>query len=131
MILIIIYVTLIVCLQVVPLGGDALNKASVGVVRADYFLHMLLFMPWMVLAVFRVGRGARGCWQVQRLRIGPARSIILLLVGLGLAVGAEALQHGLSYRAFNPIDALYNGIGVMLGGFVVFIASRVRMLCRL
>jgi VanZ family protein len=91
---------------------------------------MLLFMPWMVLAVFRVGRGARGGWQVQRLRVGPARSIIFLLLGLGLAVGAEALQHGLSYRAFNPVDALYNGIGVMLGGFLIFLGSIVRVFCR-
>ncbi|MDY0104974.1 MAG: VanZ family protein [Lentimicrobium sp.] len=77
--------------------SDNLNNITILQLRGDYFLHILLFMPW---AFFR---------QACKIKTLP-----WLLLGLLFAAGTEGLQYFLPWRAFNVNDLLANGLGVLL-----------------
>lgn len=116
-----LYVVLVIGLQVVPLGGGdggGLNTITVGLLRADYLLHALLFMPWMALLFVRLRWGSK--WRVEWVRVGAGRAVAWMVLGIGLVVAAEGIQYWIPYRGFNPMDALFNGLGVVLGAAVVF-----------
>jgi len=47
--IILLYITLILVLHLIPLGEGGTNRFDLGPLRADYFLHTLVFTPWMFL----------------------------------------------------------------------------------
>ena len=103
----------VIGLNVIPLGGSggALNRTDVGPLRADYLLHAAVFLPWMFLPGITPAGAAAG-WRFQTWAGW-------FLLGLILAVGAETIRLGVSYRAFNPMDAVFNAGGVVLGAIGV------------
>ncbi len=114
-----LYVVSVIALHLVPIGGYELNKMEFGPFRADYLLHSLLFFPWMFLCLSRLGAG------VER---GLGRGLAWMFVGIFFAIGSEAVQYWIPHRSFNPMDALFNSLGVVAGGvaFVIWRHSRRR-----
>ena len=98
---------------------SALNRIEFGPFRADYLLHSVVFLPWMFF--FLVG------WKEQSVPL--SRWMIWLVLGILLAVAMESLQLAISYRAFNPMDAAFNVLGVVLGGVLVVVIKWIKS-CR-
>jgi VanZ family protein len=107
--LIIGYCFLILIVSLAALNGmGALNESKWIGIRSDYVLHVLLFIPWMILAAWRWRRGN-----------DPKKVFWLALsAGLSLAAVSEAIQLFVSYRSFNLLDLSANGIGVAIGGLI-------------
>jgi glycopeptide antibiotics resistance protein len=84
-----------------------LTHATVIHLRLDYLLHALMLAPLAPL------------W-----RLGFPRHPLRLIIpaGLALAVGLEGVQYLLPYRAWFVIDAIGNGVGVLLSP--LFLAMR-------
>ena len=102
-------------LHVLPMGSDiaALNRMELGPFRADYLLHALVFLPWMFLLLFAPQEGIRVGWIWMWLG--------WLGLGVIIAVGAEMMQLWVPYRAYNPMDAVFNVAGVFIGGVLVLL----------
>ena len=115
--LIITYSIFIFILHVIPTGppggnGLGLSSTTFLFIRADYILHMLLFVPLMVLVRLYLDQ--------QRI-VGVTRFNHVLLWVLGGSIFAglvEAIQYLLPYRSFNPVDMIFNVLGVLLGAVV-------------
>jgi glycopeptide antibiotics resistance protein len=105
-----VYFFVLVVLVVVPLDGLEVSLADVFVLelRLDYLLHLLVFMPLMVL--WRLGFPRHSVW-------------VIMGTGLLLAVGLEWIQYLLPYRSWNVNDAVANMAGVGLGCLVLGIRS--------
>lgn len=136
-------------MHLAPLGGKELNALVGGAFRVDYLVHILLFLPWMFLARFRLYRRTRGniemqndtgerlqternadlksdgtktnqaSWRLEKVEIVWQWGLIWMVMGIGLAVAAEGLQHWLPLRSFNPMDVIFNVLGVMLGAMAL------------
>ena len=76
-------------------------------IRLDYLLHVLLFVPWIILINWR--------WR-EKSRIELL--MIMLVAGLLLAAISEGVQFILPYRSFNIFDLLSNFVGVGIGGVI-------------
>jgi len=115
------YITLIVFLNLIPWGQGHVNQFQVGPFRADYFLHILVFIPWMAFFSFRCSPknssnlNSKFRW-FGRWRYVPNgrlyRGASWAGKGLVLAVVVEGVQYLLPYRSFNSMDALFNALGV-------------------
>ena len=92
-----------------------LNKIEIVYFRADYLLHSLLFLPWMILVAFHLNRK-----NIKR-KLYSRYLFYWFLAGISLAVLAEVIQLWLSYRSFNLMDVVFNVGGVVLGGVVTAI----------
>jgi glycopeptide antibiotics resistance protein len=115
--LLLFYIVLILVLNLVPIGGS-LNTTTVGPLRADYLLHAILFLPWMALVCWQIQRTA-GSWRLERKRLTPGGYLLWMTPGIGLAGGVEAMQYFVAARSFNPMDAVFNGVGVVVGMILV------------
>jgi len=83
-------------------SAGELNDITILHFRGDYFLHVLMFVPWLLFF--------------------PAIKINLwlwFLCGILFASFSEAIQYLLPYRAFNVNDLLANIIGIFIGSVVV------------
>lgn len=87
-----------------------LNEIEIVYFRADYLLHSLLFLPWMILVGFHLNR--KNLKRQLRFRY----FFYWFLAGISLAVFSEAIQLLLAYRSFNPMDVVFNIAGVVAGG---------------
>lgn len=119
--LLLLYIALILAVHLIPLSGNALDRNFVGPLRADHLLHCLLFFPWMVLVSPRLRSRPAGPRKIT-----PGRHPVIgwLGLGIGLAAGAEALQLFVASRSFNPLDALFNALGVLLGAGAMALAGK-------
>ena len=94
-------------------ASGALNRTTFVGFRADYLLHVLLFVPFMPLARWGWSRARQGsAW------FWPACGAGLVLAGL-----SECLQWFLSYRTFNPLDLAANGGGIIVGALIARLGS--------
>jgi hypothetical protein len=115
-----LYIFIIFILHIIPLGEGGTDRFDLGPIRADYLLHTLVFLPWMFFAGSAESKeqgGKRGAVSGKRMFLG------WMGLGILLAVGVEGLQYWLDYRAFNPMDAAFNILGVVVGG-IAMSASR-------
>lgn len=101
-----LYLIAVFLMVAIPLGGFAttLNNTTVIGFRLDYLLHALMFLPLMML--WRLGFPHHPFW-------------LILVGGILIAAGMEALQYLLPYRAYNVNDMLGNGTGALMGGVLV------------
>jgi len=84
----------------------------VGDLRADYLLHMAIFLPWMILIwLYLNKRNVTGSVRFKK-------ALLWLTAGVVLAVFAEGIQFYLPHRSFNIMDVLANVTGVVLGSAV-------------
>jgi len=113
-ILFIAYALIILVLHVIPIGsGDinALNQIEIGILRFDYILHALVFVPWAV--IIRLVYGIN-FWEVS------GKAFLWLFAGILFAATAEYIQYFLPYRSFNIYDVMGNVTGVIIGASVFF-----------
>ncbi|MCJ7482508.1 MAG: VanZ family protein [Thermodesulfovibrionales bacterium] len=107
--LIIVYCSVILLISVVSLNGStALNKSKTIGLRTDYLLHVLLFIPWMVLAKWRL-KGINSNIYFW----------FALGVGIIFAGFSEVVQIFVPDRSFNVIDLLANSLGIVIGALIV------------
>ncbi len=145
-ILVLMYVLGVVVLHVIPTGGAGLNSIEFGPLRADYLLHSLVFLPWMFLLLFKpvascqcsaekpraepgrlpgwftirnTGSGLLNRYQLQASDIRPVVFLAWMGLGIVLAAGSEGIQYWLPHRTFNPWDAVFNVLGVLLGAVLI------------
>ena len=108
--LIILYIVIIIALSVTLISRKiALHKTWVLRVRLDHILHILLFIPWVILLVPH--------WRQKK---GVKYFFSILAAGMLLAVVSEVVQYFLHYRSFNLKDMLSNCLGVVIGGMVAW-----------
>ena len=102
------YVLFVILLHLIPMGGYSLNTMEFGPFRADYLFHALVFFPWMFLCLLLPGS--------RSTEISIGTWLGWMIVGIAFAVAAEGVQYWLPHRSFNPMDALFNALGVVIGG---------------
>ena len=95
-----------------------LNEIEIIYFRADYLLHTLLFLPWMILVGFHLNR------KNFKRELYSRYLFYWFLAGISLAVLAEVIQIWIPYRAFNPMDVVFNVAGVVAGGVGVVVYER-------
>lgn len=125
------YISLVIILHLIPVSGLGLSSVEAGGLRLDYFLHSLIFLPWMfLLSIRRVEQTESQCrlpsglellsrYRLRISHIQPGFFLIWMSIGLAMALGAETIHYLLPYRGFNPWDAVFNALGVMFGAMLL------------
>jgi glycopeptide antibiotics resistance protein len=105
------YVCVLVLLIILPINSTSskLNNTYVMHLRGDYWMHILVFLPWMLFKPLKTIKLKNRQW---------------FLIGILFAFLLEGLQYPLPYRAFNLNDAFANAIGVILGVGIIFFRKR-------
>jgi len=107
--LIIIYISTILALSAAIINTKvALNRTRVLEVRLDHLLHMLLFIPWMVLIRWRWSE-KEGYWFY----------FLAMATGFLLACFSEGIQFFIPGRSSNLLDLLANFIGIFIGALIL------------
>ncbi|MBI9031806.1 VanZ family protein [bacterium] len=106
-----LYLLALVTLSVMPLGGVSKELTDITVIRirGDYLLHMLVYLPMISLMLLSFPKSKWG----------------MVAIAIGLGVGLEYFQMFLSYRAFNINDLVANLAGVVVGGGIYPLISRI------
>ncbi len=113
--IIVAYFLVVFLLSIIPTGfGPSLNKVTVLTFRADYLLHALVFLPWMILVWLHLNKEELTGSKRNR------QMLLWFLAGLLLATFSEGIHYLLPYRSFNPMDLIYNISGVVGGIFIFF-----------
>ena len=128
------YVFVVFLLCVLPVNGEksSVNQVFVVHVRLDYWIHMVMFMPWMGLALIG-NRGFRtdkhyACFRNDKgfpaFRLVPGKparqSLFFLIAGILFAIGCESIQFFIPWRTFNINDLLSSALGVLTGIPIIF-----------
>ena len=111
-------------LHLIPLGEGGTDRYDLGPLRADYLLHTMIFIPWMFLISLTRENSSNSGLKIRFRRITPLPFLGWMALGILLAFGAEAIQYWIDYRAFNPMDGMFNALGVVLGALVLVVAQR-------
>jgi methionyl-tRNA formyltransferase len=124
------YVLFVIALQVIQWGSDiAFDSISILTFRADYLLHIAIFLPWMGLVRLNLSGKPLKPNVLSKWAVLPGKlslithrmvnsAIFWFFAGLLLAAVAEVIQYWLPYRSFNEMDMLANAVGVILGCIV-------------
>lgn len=106
-----LYLIVLVTVSVIPLGSVSREITNVTVIhlRGDYFLHLLVYLPMISLMLFSFPKWKWG----------------MVVIALGIGVGLEYFQMLLSYRAFNINDLVANVAGVLVGGGIYPLITRI------
>ena len=113
-----LYLLVVLVLHVIPTGtseggGLALSSRVIFFVRADYLLHLLVFMPLMVLVWLHLNK--ENITGVTRFN----HTLFWLAAGVLFAAFVEGIQCLLAHRAYNPVDLILNVSGVLLGAVIM------------
>ena len=102
------YTILLLLVAILPINssGAIINHTFIVSIRLDYFLHCIIFLPWLLL----MRKFSR-----TNIQLPFTKSFMWIIAGLFFAVFIEAVQFYLPYRAFNINDLLANGLGILLG----------------
>ena len=101
-----LYLLAVLASALIPLGGFSVSMSDtkvVDLVRMDYLLHTLLFIPLFPL------------WKLIRPHLAWW---FLLPAAVLIAVAAELIHLYIPYRGFNINDLLWNVAGVFLGSLL-------------
>ena len=99
-----LYLLLLLVGALIPLGrgSELLGNNYTFDIRADYIVHVLVYIPLpLFLLLSRSGR--KGGW------------LAVILVSLVVVILFETVQMLVPYRAFNINDLFANGVGVLIG----------------
>jgi hypothetical protein len=96
-------------------SAGRLNKAKLIGFRGDHLIHVLLFLPWMLMA------GGRGDDPFSRPRFWG-----MFACGMMVAVSSEAVQVALPGRTFDLNDLAANGAGIAMGAVIAWSARRLK-----
>ena len=90
----------------------ALSSRQIIYMRADYLLHLLIFMSLMILVWLYLNKeNITGSTRLNYALLWFAAVTLF-------AAFAEGIHYFLPYRSFNPVDLLLNVTGVILGSFI-------------
>lgn len=114
----ILYCTILFLLAILPINCEpsSLNDIYIVKIRLDYLLHALIFLPFLLLAMFSLS----GAFQQKR-KVKKILSLIIL--GMIFAIITEGIQFYLPYRTFNINDLIANTLGVILGFPIIFLVK--------
>jgi len=100
--------------------GLGIARASIGdfSFRTDYLCHALAFFG--IVAIFAVALRNK----VVIFKRFAWTKLVLLCIGLGITI--EVLQHFTPTRAFNPMDVLFNLVGLTVGLLLFRIPAAVK-----
>ena len=105
-------------LNVIPLGNETSHSLSGNrvVFRLDYLIHLISFLAfaWVVI----LGRVSK---QPLFSKYELLKFATVVIVA---ACGFEMVQIVLPYRAFNPVDLMFNMSGAVVGIMVVWVSRR-------
>ena len=113
--LIALYVIVVLILHLIPTStgnGVALSSRVILFVRADYLLHLIMFVPLMILVWLYLNK--ENITGVTRFN----HALLWLVAGIFFAVILEAIHFLLPHRSFNPVDLILNVSGVILGALI-------------
>jgi glycopeptide antibiotics resistance protein len=105
------YVFVVFLLCILPVNGEksSVNQVFIVHIRLDYWIHAVMFIPWMGLAIIRY----RGIGYVTG---RPALlNAMLFFSGILFAFFCESIQYFTTWRTFNINDLIANLLGVLLG----------------
>lgn len=142
-----IYLTALLLATLLPLNAQdsALNNNYTLLVRWDYLLHALVYLPLPALTFATLfirdnSTKIRANSSLQKFANSPARnhassrkfhansgarnSLTVLLISLTIGIGLELLQMLVPYRSFNINDLIANVVGVLLGLALVLVVRK-------
>ena len=114
--LLLLYCVAIFLLTLLPINGESssLNNTYIVNIRLDYFLHTLVFLPFLLLATFSFSGNSQRKRTINKI-------LSLIILGLIFAIITEGIQFYLPYRTFNINDLIANTLGVILGFPIIFL----------
>jgi len=116
--LFIAYISLVFLLSVIPLNSSSANTYTI-IIRSDYLIHLLLFLPFPVFIWLFVEANHKKSFL----------SILLWLVfGFCFAIICEGMQLIVPYRVFNINDLAANLSGILLGCLIFLVKRKVRII---
>ncbi len=91
------------------------NKLEIGnmIFRIDYFEHLVVYF---MLGFFFI--------MYQR-KNGSMKIFIYVMAGLLWAVLTESVQIFVRGRTFNPVDMIFNSLGITLGLLMTYAINRI------
>ena len=99
--------------SVMPTSGIEPKSGSEDGIRWDYPMHFIVFF---ILALLF------GYWRISLAANNRRREITwFLIVGAVYAVSTECIQLFIVYRSFNPLDLMYNVLGVLTGTLLAWL----------
>ena len=106
---------LVLLLHIIPtstVNEVDLSSRTFLFIRADFLVHLLLFIPLMVLVWLYLNR--ENITGIKRINT----ALLWLLGGVLFAAFVEGLQFFLPYRSFNLVDMVFNVSGVIVGSVI-------------
>ena len=118
-ILFLLYCTSLILLTIVPINGGAspLNDIFIIKIRLDYILHVLIFFPFIPLAIYSF-------FGIHQRKKALNKILPLIILGILFAIISESIQFYLPYRTFNINDIIANTLGVILGLPIILLIKR-------
>jgi len=120
------YLLLLLTVHIVPLAGQELSFVASGNNRAGSLLQTLIFLPWMPIGYLWLQTKAKAvivCAPISGSAIRPHVSgwqqFMWFLFGILSSCGLEGLLYLLPYRSYEPVNCLYNLLGVFGGWFLL------------
>jgi VanZ family protein len=111
-----IYIVFLILAAVLPINSsdsNSINNIFIIQIRLDYFIHAMLFLPWVLLCQLAFNRAlAINYWLIAG-------------AGLLMATFTEGIQYFLTYRSYNINDLLANYLGVGLGTLLAVIGMAI------
>lgn len=106
------YILIIIGSSIPHLQTPKLNVFN-SIIRLDYAIH---FLEYFILSIFFI------LWRMGKkpnTRVATFRAFKIMflygLLGIGMAFLGEVYQIIIPGRSFNPVDGIYNALGIIAG----------------
>ena len=99
--------------SVMPTSGFEPKNGSKSDFRWDYLIHFMVF--FILALLFGYLRSAKVYRNIKK------EVIWFLIAGSGYAVLTECIQLFIVSRTFNPLDLMYNVLGVLTGTLLAWL----------
>ncbi len=102
-----IWVILTLVLTSIPGTPEVLSGQNETGIRFDYIEHFVIYFLTPIFYIL---------WKIgPEYRLSPGQIRFIILTGTGFAVFTEVHQFIIPGRVFNPVDMLFNILGVLAG----------------
>jgi VanZ family protein len=110
-----IWFIFILLVSVLPTIPETKVDIGITIFRIDYLEHLVAYF---FLGFFFI------MWHKGNPAINIKTLIIYLLAGIAYASLTECIQLFIRGRTFNPVDLIYNCIGIVLGLYITFLLCK-------
>ena len=115
---VLLYIIIVIALHLFPTRNYSFNTMNFGPFRGDHLIHLICFLPWMFLLTF----------SSNRIKIGALKGLIWICIGIIIAVSVETIHYWHPQRNFNPMDAMFNVTGVVVGAAMFFARQKLSVI---